>query len=72
MTCVVGAGGGKGLCETWHLFLRLVWGTPWLFFHSVLPLPGARVLFLVRELRSHRFCSTAKEKKRKFVESTEK
>lgn len=54
MTCVVGAGGGKGLCETWHLFLRFVWGTPWLFFHSVLPLPGARVLFLVRELRSHR------------------
>ena len=40
MTCVVGAGGGKGLCKTWHLFLRFVWGTPWLFFHSVLPLQG--------------------------------
>lgn len=24
MTYVVGAGEGKGLCKTWHLFLRLV------------------------------------------------
>ena len=24
MTYVVGAGGGKGLCKTWHLFLRFV------------------------------------------------
>ena len=45
------------------MFVVELWGTPWLFFHSMLPLQGAQVLFLVRELRSHGFCSRAKKKK---------
>lgn len=79
MTYVVGVGEGKGLCKTWHLFLRLVcvlvelWGTPWLFFHSMLPLQGARSSIPGQGTKIPQVLHHGQKKKeRKFVESTEK
>ena len=45
------------------MFLVELWGTPWLFFHSLLPLQGARVLFLVREQDPTGSASRPKKKK---------
>ena len=70
MTYVVGAGEGKGLCKTWHLFLRLVCVFSGTLGNSlaVLPLPastaGGTGSIPGQGTRSHRFCITAKKKKK--------
>ena len=59
----------KGLCKTWHLFLRFVCVYSRTLRNSLTVFPlhastaGARVLSVVRELRFHRLCSMAKKEK---------